>query len=101
VDAVRPVLVKRLARRANAGAVFRVVGEVSGEVVLGAFLRMGLVVERIRQRLVLALILKSLVALSHAVVGDQGGGSLRGQGLEVGFGVIAGVGRDERVGAAD
>jgi len=73
VLAVRAVLVERLPRRADAGAGFGVVVEIPGAVVPGPFLRMCLVVERIGQLLVFALLLEAFVPFAHAVVGDQGG----------------------------
>ena len=97
VIAVRPVLVERLARRADAGAGVRVVVEILWPVVAGGLLRVRLVVERIGLGLVLCLVLEALIALPHLVVGDQGRSVPLGQRLEVGFTVVAGVRGDERV----
>lgn len=59
--AVRSVLVKRLAGRADAGAGLRVVVEIGWPVVAGGFLRVRLVVDRIRLGLVPDLVLEALV----------------------------------------
>jgi len=97
VDAVRAIAVELLAGRAGTDAGFWIKREILWPVTLAGFLWVRLVVERIRFLLVLALILEAFVALAHAVVGDQGVDLLFGQRLEIGFGVVAGIGRIERV----
>ena len=65
VVAVRSVLVKPLTRWTPTGAALRVVGEVLRAVVLGALLRVRLVVERIGLGLVPGLILEAFVPAAH------------------------------------
>jgi len=95
VDAVGAVLVERLAGGAEAGAGIGVVSEVRRPKVAALLRWRSLVVQRIGQRLVVALILEAFVALPHAVVGDQRRYLLRGQGLDVGGGVVAGIRRHQ------
>ena len=88
VDTVAAIPVELLARRAGADAGFRIKAEIPGAVADGGLLRVGLVVERVGFRFVFALILEALVALAHAVVGDQRRDVLCRQRLQVGFGVV-------------
>ena len=53
---------------------------------------MRLVVKRIGEHFVFALVLETFIALTHAVVGDECWYFLFVQLLEVGFAVITGVG---------
>lgn len=94
MNAVRAVLVKLLSGRAEAGSGVRVVGEVAWPIGLGGFLRVSLVVERVRKGFVFLLIIESFVPLPHAVVGDQGRYVLFGERLQIAFGVVTGVGGD-------
>ena len=57
-------------------------------------LGLALVIEWIGFELVPMLIRKALVASAHGVVGNQGLEAVRFERLEVGFAVIAGIGRD-------
>ena len=58
---------------------------------------MRLVVEWIGELLVLALVREALIPFAHLMVSNQRRDLLSGQGREVGFGVVAGIGRDQRV----
>lgn len=96
VDAVRSVLVQGLACRAEAGAGVRIVVKVAGLISLRVLVVVSaLVVERIRARLEAVSVLETFIALSHAVVGNQGRDVLFGQRFHIGFRVIARIGGDE------
>lgn len=60
---------KQLAGRTDEGPRDIVISEVGGPVVLGGFLRMRLVVERVGLGFVVCLIFETFVAAVHAVVG--------------------------------
>src|SRR5882757_107667 len=94
-DAVRTIAIQLLARRAVAGLFDRVVVKVLWLIERWRFVGRSLVPQRSGLGLVFFLICKARIALTHAVVGDQRVDTLLCQCLEIGFAVIARVGRDE------
>ena len=97
VDAICAVAVELLARRAGANTGGWIKREILRPVTFGGFLRVRLVVERVWFGLVFALVFEAFIALAHAVVRNQCRNAFFGQRLEIGFGMVAGIGRVKRL----